>query len=71
MSVEKELIEMCPTLRPSWKEFMNFSEFVEKAEKKYGRSHGMIKVIPPENYIGTRKMSENEINEVVLKGPIE
>ena len=44
MSIEKEMIEECPVARPSMKEFMDFQGYIQTLEKKYGDSHGMVKV---------------------------
>lgn len=37
-------IEYCPVLTPTWKEFRNFSTFVEKIDKIYKKDYGMVKV---------------------------
>lgn len=37
-------IPECPVLRPSFKEFKNFSEFVEKVDRTYKHNYGMVKV---------------------------
>jgi hypothetical protein len=38
-------IENCPVLHPTWKEFKNFSEYVEKMDRLYKKNYGMVKVI--------------------------
>jgi hypothetical protein len=37
-------IPECPVLRPSFKEFKNFSDFVEKVDRTYKHNYGMVKV---------------------------
>ena len=37
-------IENCPTLYPTWKEFKNFYDYVEKVDALYKSRYGMVKV---------------------------
>lgn len=37
-------ISECPVLKPTYKEFKNFSEFVEKVDRLYKNNYGMVKV---------------------------
>ena len=37
-------IPYCPVLTPTWKEFRNFEKFVEKVDRQYKATHGMVKV---------------------------
>lgn len=37
-------IPECPVLRPTFKEFKNFSDFVEKVDRTYKHNYGMVKV---------------------------
>lgn len=42
-------IPYCPVIRPTLKEFENFKEFVEKLDRLYKHTHGIVKVT---NYSG-------------------
>ncbi len=65
------LIPSCPVLRPTLKQFSDFQGYVQEAERLYGHTHGMVKVVPPPGYVGTRKLTLKELDNVVLNSPIE
>lgn len=44
MIVGSMSIECCPVLTPTWNEFKNFSNYVEKVDKLYKSRYGMVKV---------------------------
>lgn len=46
MVLMQMIIEECPTVRPTLEEFKDFPTFVEKLEKKYSNTHGIVKVAP-------------------------
>lgn len=59
-------------LYPTLKEFEDFEAYVNKAQKKYKKDYGIVKVVPPKGWKARRgSYNSNEVNQFVLKTPIE
>lgn len=57
-----------PVIRPSWSEFSNFEQLVQKIAP-LGKAHGLVKVIPPAGWCA-RKGSYEDIN-ITIPVPIQ
>ena len=66
------LIEECPVLYPSEKEFLNFEKYIEKIGLKYN-SKGILKIIPPKSWKARSSYEEIETGAVdfPIQTPIE
>ena len=60
-------------IRPSLAEFSNFPDFLQQLDDRYGRSEGIVKVIPPIKLSYSHNISaclETDLNGVIRQTPV-
>ncbi|KAI8894857.1 JmjC domain, hydroxylase-domain-containing protein [Globomyces pollinis-pini] len=59
-----------PVFQPTYEEFKDFYTFIQSVEK-YGMKAGLIKVIPPQEWLDSNKASPELIKKFTIKKPIK
>ncbi|CAI6372589.1 unnamed protein product [Macrosiphum euphorbiae] len=71
MSSTNKSIPEIMVFRPTWKEFQNFSSYIEVMESQGAHKAGVAKVIPPPEWIPRKKnYDEDDIMSLIIPAPI-
>lgn len=58
-----------PVFHPTMEEFKDFAQFVKRVDK-YGMETGIVKVVPPKEWVDSRPQLDEAVKSIKIKNPI-